>query len=339
MNLTVCVVGGGRSAEHDVSIASARALTSALRQRGHRVLELTVDREGRWHGEDGPLAETAALSLATAVTLIGACDALFPAVHGSGGEDGTLAALAGLIGIPVVGSALGPSAAAMDKAVTKTLAAAAGVRVAPGRVVSRRELSEITFDGPVVVKPVDAGSSHGVRLVEHADELGAAVAAAAAHSERVILEAPVRGREIDVAVIAGADGTRWAGPALEIHAEGLFDTRTKYDGSARFTVPAELTPSERSALASAATTVFDALGCAGVARIDFFLTDDGPVLNEVNTIPGLSPHSQVPLMFEAIGIDFAELAERLVLAALGARRRSRPEQAAPPLVRERTGRV
>src|SRR5690606_32098539 len=105
---------------------------------------------------------------------------------------------------------------------------------------------------------------------------------------RVLVEQVVRGREIDVAVIREAGGVRWAAPPLEIHAAGLFDTATKYDGTARFTVPAPLTRGEAASLSRAAVTMFDALGCAGVARMDFFLTDEGPVLNEVNTMPGLT---------------------------------------------------
>lgn len=110
-------------------------------------------------------------------------------------------------------------------------------------------------------------------------------------------------------------GVRWAAPPLEIHAPGLFDTATKYDGTARFTVPAQLDAAATTALTRAAIAMFDALGCDGVARMDFFLTDEGPVLNEVNTMPGLTAASQVPRMFAAAGVDYVDLVGRLVRAA------------------------
>jgi len=166
-----------------------------------------------------------------------------------------------------------------------------------------------------VVKPVSAGSSYGVTLVRDAARLREALHHAARFDDRILVEDVVAGREIDVAVLREADGCRWASPPLEIHADGLFDTRSKYDGSARFSVPADLDGAERAALTGAALRMFDALGCAGVARIDFFLTDDGPVLNEVNTMPGMTAESQVPRMFAAGGLPYEQLVARLVDAA------------------------
>ena len=127
-------------------------------------------------------------------------------------------------------------------------------------------------------------------------------------------EAAATGR-IDVAVLQEADGSRWAPPPLEIHTSGLFDTATKYNGTARFTVPAELGSSDRAAITRAALAMYDALGCSGVARIDFFLTDNGLVLNEVNTMPGMTAESQVPRMFAAAGVAYGELVARLIGAA------------------------
>ena len=244
-------------------------------------------------------APSRAESLAAALALIGAADAVFPAVHGPHGEDGALAALCELAGTPVVGSGLAAGAVGMDKHWSKLVARHAGVRTAPGRLVGPRDLDALTdvptADEPQVVKPVSSGSSHGVSLVRNEGELVAAVALACtvdAGAERgqgrALVEPVVRGREIDVAVLREPDGTRWAAPALEIHTAGLFDTATKYDGSARFSVPADLDAREASALERAALTVFDALGCRGVARVDFFLTAEGPVFNEINTMPGLT---------------------------------------------------
>jgi D-alanine-D-alanine ligase len=134
----------------------------------------------------------------------------------------------------------------------------------------------------------------------------------------VLVEDLVVGREIDVAVLGRPDGSRLVAPALEIVVDGIFDFDTKYGGRARFRVPAPLAPEERESLEDAAVRVYDALGCAGVARVDFFLTADGPVLNEVNTMPGFTEQSQVPKMFAAAGTSYADLLDLLVRDALAA---------------------
>jgi D-alanine-D-alanine ligase len=200
----------------------------------------------------------------------------------------------------------------MDKWVTKLVAEAIGIRVAPGRLVRAADIGGIEFETGVVVKPVGSGSSYGVTLVREACQLDEALRLASCYDDQVLIEHVVHGREIDVAVLREADGSRWAAPPLEIHTSGVFDTDTKYNGTARFTVPADLGSSDRAAITGAALAVFDALGCAGVARIDFFLTDDGPVLNEVNTMPGMTAESQVPRMFAAAGVPYEDLVARLV---------------------------
>lgn len=311
----VLVIGGGQSAEHDVSLATAAAVADALTSGGFAVTTATIARDGAWHHDGRALGDGAAGSLQRAIGLIDEADVVFPAVHGPLGEDGTLAALCALAQIRVVGSGLTAGAIGMDKWATKLVAEAVGIRTARGRVVTSPDLIDIEFTDEVVVKPVSAGSSYGVCLVKQAADLVPALHVAAAYDRRVLLEEVVRGREIDVAVMRDADGTRWAAPPLEIHAEGLFDTAAKYDGSARFTVPAQLDDDEHADLTRAALTMFDALGCSGVARIDFFLTEDGPVLNEVNTMPGMTAASQVPRMFQAAGVSYAELVARLVAGA------------------------
>lgn len=313
--MRVLVIGGGQNAEHAVSLASAAAVAEALRSRGHAVSEVTISREGVWQVPGLAEGADAAASLAAALSLLGDADVVFPAVHGPLGEDGALAALCALAGVRVVGSGLRAGAIGMDKWATKLTAQAAGLRIARGRVVDAADLGDAEFDGPVVVKPVSSGSSYGVGLVREEGGLAAALREAARYDRRVLVEEVVRGREIDVAVIREAGGVRWAAPPLEIETTGLFDTATKYDGSARFTVPAALTTAEHTGLTRAALTMFDALGCAGVARMDFFLTADGPVLNEVNTMPGLTAASQVPRMFAAADVAYPDLVERLVRAA------------------------
>jgi D-alanine-D-alanine ligase len=241
-----------------------------------------------------------------------------PLLHGPHGEDGTLAALCELAGLPCVGSPLRAGALAMDKHATKLVAESVGVRTARGRLVTPAD--PVVFDGPVVVKPVAAGSSFGVALVENEEDLEPALRMAFALDDRVLLEEVVAGREIDIAVLDDPDHRPRTGSPLEIVVhKGLFDTATKYDGSAEFVVPAPLTDTEAKALTDAALRVYDALGCRGLARVDFFLTADGPVLNEVNTMPGMTATSQVPTMFAAEGISYPELLDRLIRTAVSTR--------------------
>jgi D-alanine-D-alanine ligase len=315
MTRRIVVIGGGENAEHDVSLATAGAVAEALRSSGFDVDELTIGRDGTWRRGADALGSQAGRSLAAALGVIGRADVVFPAVHGPSGEDGTLAALCALAHTPMVGSGLRAGALGMDKWATKLVAEAVGIHTAPGRLVAAADIAGVGFERAVVVKPVAAGSSFGVTLARDASGLRDALQAAARFDDRILIEDVVVGREIDVAVLREANGCRWAAPPLEIQADGLFDTRSKYDGSARFNVPADLDGADRAALTGAALRMFDALGCAGVARIDFFLTDRGPVLNEVNTMPGMTAESQVPRMFAAAGLSYEQLVTRLVDAA------------------------
>ena len=315
----VAVIGGGANSEHEVSLATADSVCSALRSLElhgtggpeFEVVRLDVTRTGGWQDADGN-----ALDAAQAMGRIAGCDVLFPLVHGPGGEDGTLAALAPLLGLRLVGSGVGAGAVGMDKWVTKLVARAVGVRVASGSLV--RPGDEVPWRGPVVVKPVAAGSSNGVSLVREPDELELALKAAFAEDDRVLVEEVLSGREVDVAVLRRADGSLFVTPALEVHVDGFFDYDAKYssgDGAARFEVPALLDGPASAELRRQAVAVFEALGCAGVARVDFFLTADGWVLNEVNTEPGMTASSQVPLMAAAAGLPYPRLLAELVRAA------------------------
>ncbi|MFC4852639.1 D-alanine--D-alanine ligase family protein [Actinophytocola glycyrrhizae] len=310
--IRVAVVGGGQNVEHDVSLSSSAAARAALDPARYEAVGFTIGRDGTWMGpDDRPLGSSPADSLAGALRELAACDVVLPLVHGPHGEDGALAALCELAGLPYVGSPPRAGALAMDKWATKLVAEAVGVRTAPGRLVTRTDT--VVFDGPVVVKPVAAGSSFGVRLVETEAELAPALRAALELDDRVLVEQVVSGREIDVAVLDDPAGGVRIGPPLEIVVDdGLFDTATKYDGCATFVVPARLTDTETKALTDAALRVYEALGCRGVARVDFFLTAGGPVLNEVNTMPGMTAQSQVPKMFAVDGLTYPELLDQLV---------------------------
>lgn len=314
--LTVVVIGGGTGSEHDVSLASASAIIDALDRRRYDVIGLTIERDGAWRQTgSAPLAD----DLADAVRVLSRADVAIPALHGPHGEDGTVAALLDLIGVPYIGSGVFAGAVAMDKAATKLLAAEAGIASAPGiRVRSTDDPRLRTVSLPVVVKPNRAGSSHGVGVVRDAAGLADAVRDALVLDDSVLVEAFVRGREIDVAVIEHADGTLQCGPALEIGvpAGGIFDTSGKYEGEPDFRVPAELDDAVRAQLEAAAMTMFRALGCRGLARVDFFVTPEGPMLNEVNTFPGFTSHSQVPRMFAAAGVDYPALLDVLIDTAV-----------------------
>jgi D-alanine-D-alanine ligase len=313
--IRVAVIGGGRNCEHEVSLASAAAVADALDGAGHHAVRLTIDPAGVWRDrQDQPIG------LAAAVDVLRSCAVAFPVLHGPRGEDGTLAALCGLADVPCVGSPLGAGALAMDKWATKLVAGALGIAAAPAHLLTRGAARSFSYTRPVVVKPVAAGSSRGVTLVGDAAGLGPALDAAFAHDDRVLVEDLITGREIDVAVLGRPDGSRVVAPALEIlvPAGTIFDYAAKYDGSPGFVVPAPLDEVARKQLEQAAVSMYDALGCAGVVRVDFFLTAQGPVLNEVNTTPGFTEHSQVPRMFAAAGTSFPALLDLLVRDALPA---------------------
>jgi D-alanine-D-alanine ligase len=315
----VAVIGGGQNPEHDVSLASAASVSAALDPARYEAVPFTIHRDGRWAGADGePLGPSPAKSLAAALRLVAECDVVLPMLHGPRGEDGALAALCELAGIPCVGAPLRAGALAMDKWATKLVAEAVGVHTAPARLVTAATLPAVAFKGPVVVKPAASGSSFGVHLVETEAQLEPALRAALELDERALVEEVVVGREIDIAVLDDPDTGRRVGPPLEIVVDGgLFDTATKYGGNATFVVPAQLSDADAKELADSALRVFDALGCRGVARVDFFLTDEGWVLNEVNTIPGMTAASQVPRMFGTDGLSYPQFLDRLVRSAVG----------------------
>lgn len=304
----VAVIGGGQNCEHEVSLASAAAATAALDPARYQVVVLTIGADGGWRDEgDRPIG------LAGAVETLQGCDVALPLLHGPRGEDGTVAALLDLAGVPYAGSGLSAGALAMDKWVTKLVAGAIGIATAPGVLLTAATAATYTWTHPVVVKPVAAGSSRGVARVDRPEQLAVALGAALALDRRVLVEDVVEGREVDLAVLARPGGARIVAPALEIVvAGGVFDYATKYDGSAVFRVPAPLAEADRKALEHAALGMYDALGCSGVVRVDFFLTADGPVLNEVNTTPGFTGQSQVPRMFAAAGVPYPELLDILI---------------------------
>ena len=313
----VAVIGGGRNPEHDVALRGAAAVAAALTEAGHRPVPLTIGRDGVWHADGGPLGRTPAASLAAALPVLAGCDAAFPVLHGARGEDGTLAALLDLAGVPVVGCGVRAGAIGMDKQATKAVAAAQGVAVADGVLVLPGDALP-DLPPPLVVKPTTAGSSFGVSVVRRADELAPAVAAAFTVGEAVLVERFVRGREVHVGVVERVGGGLLATPPVEFAVpEGVvFDTSAKYDGSTRVLLPAPVPPGVLAAMHAAALRLFRAMGCAGLARFDFFVTAEGVVLNEVNTMPGMTAQSGFPMMCRAAGLPHPALVSELVEVAI-----------------------
>lgn len=310
----VAIIGGGMNDEHEVSLASAAAITRAIRALELVAVPLTIGRDGVWRDERGAL-----LTATEAVRMLTSCSIAYPTLHGVNGEDGAVAGFCELIGLRYVGSPVSASAFGMDKHVTKLIAHSAGIATARDHVLGLADSTESIapdFAAPYVVKPATAGSSNGVAVVSDRARLAGAVRAAREFGDTVLVEEYVQGREIDIAVFRGEDGCLRISVPLEIGVVpgGVFDRDEKYDGSATFTVPARLNGGQLAALRRAAKMLYQSMGCSGVARFDFFVGTDGVVLNEVNTAPGMTEHSQVPRMFGAMGLSYAELISALLAA-------------------------
>ena len=258
-------------------------------------------------------------------------DVVFPVLHGPFGEDGTIQGLLEMAGIPYVGSGVLASAAAMDKGVMKTMFAQAGLEQAPYAVITDRDwrrrrddvLAEVGALGlPVFVKPARAGSSLGITKVTAADDLVAAIDEARRHDPRVVVEAAVEGaREIECGVLVDPDGEPQASVCAEIVVHGaheFYDFEAKYlDDAADLVVPADLPADVAARVRELSLRAFDALGCEGLARCDFFVTPEGRVVvNEVNTMPGFTSISMFPRVWAASGVDYPTLVDRLVADAL-----------------------
>ena len=263
--------------------------------------------------------------------LLSGVDVVFPLLHGPYGEDGTIQGLLEMAGVPYVGSGVLASAVAMDKEYMKLVLQSRGVPATPWTGVTALEWrtdpdavrARVEPLGlPLFVKPARAGSSIGISRVRSLDDLGAALALAHEHDPKALVESEVRGREIECGVLGGLDG---AAPEASLPAEirvtggqEFYDFEAKYlEDATEFDVPAELPADVTEQVRATAVHAFDALGCAGLARVDFFLQDDGELLvNEVNTMPGFTPSSMFPRMWAATGLDYPRLVERLLTLAL-----------------------
>ena len=310
--MRVAVLGGGRSSEHDISLASAAAVREGLVDAGHEPLEVVVARDGRWTHENAPVA------IEPGGGVLGA-DVVFPALHGPFGEDGTVQGALEVADVPYVGAGVLASALCMDKVVFKDLMGRAGIPQVD--YVGLREgdpRGEVGRLGtPVFVKPARLGSSVGISKVESASELDRALDEAFSHDPHVIVEAASPGLEVECSVLGNRSPDASNPGEIVAHAD-WYDYEAKYtEGGMELVVPARVDAEARERVRSLARDVFRLSGCAGLARVDFFVEDGGRVLvNELNTMPGFTSTSVYAKLWEASGVPYPELLDRLVRLAV-----------------------
>jgi D-alanine--(R)-lactate ligase len=337
--LTVAILFGGCSEEHDVSVKSAIEIAANIDVRKHEPVYVGITRSGAWKlcarpsssWEDGdcrravisPDRETHGLLVGDG----GRCrrvhvDVVFPVLHGTTGEDGTVQGLLELSGIPYVGCDLPSSAICMDKSLTYVVARAAGIHTPDFRVLDADAAAPDALEYPVFVKPARSGSSFGVTKVEGATELPAALTEARRYDSKVVIEQAVRGTEVGCAVL-GSGGELLVGEVDQIELRhGFFRIHQeaepeKGSENALITVPANLPEARRAQIQETAKSIYRALGCGGLARVDMFLQDDATVvLNEVNTLPGFTAYSRYPRMMAAAGTSLTEVIDRAISSAM-----------------------
>ncbi|RTY36843.1 D-alanine--D-alanine ligase [Chlorobium phaeovibrioides] len=350
--VTVALLFGGRSAEHEISIISAQSVARHINPDHYRVVPIYITRNGRWYSE-GIASSILELDIAALIRKSGTAaaslklqemvlssgqqpfsftfagiDIAFPILHGSYGEDGRIQGFLDTVAIPYTGCGVTASALTMDKALSKLCVSEAGIAVAPGVTVLAGDwekspeqiLSSIpeTLIYPVFVKPAHLGSSVGISKVSVQGELPEALAHACNLDTKVLIEQAMHGKEIEVAVLGNNDPIASACGEIEPGSD-FYDYDDKYiHNTAKLFIPARL-PEELSRRVQAdALTAYRALGCRGMARVDFFVDEKSGqvVFNEINTIPGFTDISMYPQLMEAAGIAFPELCDRLLQLAL-----------------------
>jgi len=365
----VIVLFGGRSAEHEISLLSARNVVAALDRARFEPVLVGIDRQGRWHRESERTLAAAAgdprgLELDAAAPTVGIEEGLaaatrpggalewaagddvvvFPVLHGTFGEDGTVQGLLELAGVAYVGAGVLGSAVGMDKDVAKRLLRDAGIPIVDFAVVTAGALARdpraalagaAALGSPIFVKPANAGSSVGVTRVTRPSDLEAAVRGALAFDRKVLLERAVDAREIECAVLGNdAPEASIPGEILVHHRDGFYSYDAKYVDAegASWKIPADLPPAVTARVRELAVATFRTLELAGMARVDFFLARDTGALyvNEVNTIPGFTAVSMYPKMWEATGLSGPALISRLVDLAIERRDARRVLVTAPP---------
>lgn len=348
MKKSVAIVFGGQSSEHEVSLQSARNVINAIDRASYDLTLIGVDKLGRWLRFDESeyllnANDPAHISLSDSGTQLALLpgstggqfievesgqslpriEVVFPLIHGAFGEDGALQGLLRLLAIPFVGPDVLSSAACMDKDVTKRLLRDAGIAVAPFVVLERGQTlafneAAAQLGVPMFVKPASQGSSVGVSKVTDEAGLQAALALAFEYDHKVLIEQGMVGREVECAVLGNRQPQ--ASVCGEVIANDDFyayDTKYLNDGQARTVIPAELAPDLALQVREVALQAYRVLGCAGLSRVDFFVTEARDiVINEINTIPGFTSISMYPKLWQANGLTYAGLIDRLIELAL-----------------------
>jgi D-alanine-D-alanine ligase len=313
--MRVAVVCGGRSSEHDVSLASGESVREGVAAAGHEVLDVRIARSGAWQHNGANLALEPGGGLLDA-------DAVFPVLHGPFGEDGTVQGLLELLDVPYVGAGVLASALCMDKVVFKEVLAAAGVpQVAYAAVRQARWQTEPTavraeLDAlglPLFVKPARLGSSVGIVKVTEADEIDAALETAFGHDGLVIVEAFCGGMEVECSVLGLGDPEASLPGEIVLTGADWYDYAAKYEpGGMELVVPARIPDAVTAEVRRLAVETFVRVGCAGLARVDFFVEGERVLVNELNTLPGFTQTSVYPKLWDATGVAFPELCDRLL---------------------------
>ena len=332
----VAIICGGKSSEHEISCISANGILDAIDRSKFEPVLIGITKSGKWLllpddttfiTLNGALPTVPESGIEVSITSQGlfsggknlAIDVAFPILHGTYGEDGTIQGLFEMIGLRYVGSGVLASAVSMDKSYAKPIFAAAGLKVAPGTVVTSTNFElPSNLNYPLFVKPARSGSSRGTTKVKQSSDLKAAVEAALAFDSKVIIEQAVDGKEIECAVLQ-SQGKTIVSPVGEIVISSkyeFYDFQAKYlDDSMQLVFP-DLPAGVEERIQSAALTAFNAAGCEGLARVDFFYSDLGDVvINEINTMPGFTPLSVYPKLIEKIGINYQGLITTLIQTA------------------------
>ncbi|HYI35062.1 MAG TPA: D-alanine--D-alanine ligase family protein [Thermoleophilaceae bacterium] len=320
--MRVAVLAGGRSSEHDISLASAEAVREGLAEAGHEAVDVRIAADGAWTGPGGPVALTPGGGLLD-------CDVAFPALHGAYGEDGVVQGLLEALDVPYVGAGVMSSALCMDKVTFKELMSAAGLpQVAYAGMREGDDPAKLDRLGlPVFVKPARMGSSVGITKVSRAADLPAALAAAFEHDPLVVVEAMSEGMEVECSVLGNLDPEASVPGEIVLDAD-WYDYEAKYQaGGMELVVPARLPDHVRERVRALAVDVFRRVDCAGLARCDFFVEDPGGqgrvLVNELNTMPGFTATSVYAKLFGESGVAYAELLQRLLDLALERHTRER----------------
>jgi D-alanine-D-alanine ligase len=326
--LVVAVLAGGRSSEHDVSLSSGTAVCDGLRRAGHEVVWVEIGRDGIWRRDGQPLSVTPGGGLL-------GVDVVFPVLHGPFGEDGTVQGLLETLDVAYVGAGVAASALCLDKVLFKDLMAGLGIpqvdyvgvrtdRFRRSRTEVLVQLAELGL--PVFVKPAHLGSSMGIVKVSAAEALGTALERAFVHDGLAIVEAMASGTEVECGVLGGRAGEvdQASEPGEIVFAGEFYDFAAKYlPGGMELKIPARISASASAEVARLALAAFHAAGCAGLARVDFFVDDERVLVNELNTMPGFTPTSVYARLLDASGVPYPVLLDRLCRLGLERHERRR----------------